>query len=114
MVLEILDQGGDFGGGFGIRCGSEILRFVDEAAAGVPEARVVLVGDGPLRGQLEERAKQNDLMEEVGHSPFAERAGLREGGEFCHREGGRISRVLFAGFRNQGQLPAYLAGTWLS
>ena len=81
-----------------------------EAAAGVPEARVVLVGDGPLRSQLEERAKQNDLMEEVGHSPFAERAGLREGGEFCHREGGRISRVLFAGFRNQGQLPAYLAG----
>jgi glycosyltransferase involved in cell wall biosynthesis len=81
-----------------------------EAAAGVPEARVVLVGDGPLRSQLEERAKQNDLMEEVGRSPFAERAGLREGGELCHREGGRISRVLFAGFRNQGQLPAYLAG----
>jgi len=80
-----------------------------EAAAGVPEARVVLVGDGLLRPQLEERARQNDLMEEVGHSPFAERAGLREGGEFCHREGGRISRVLFAGFRNQGQLPAYLA-----
>ena len=32
-----------------------------EAAAGVPEARVVLVGDGPLRSQLEERAEQNEL-----------------------------------------------------
>jgi len=80
-----------------------------EAAAGVPEARVVLVGDGPLREQLKARASQNDLMEQADHSPFAERAGLREGREFCHREGLRMSRVLFAGFRNQMELPAYLA-----
>ena len=52
-----------------------------EAASGVPEARVVLVGDGPLRGQLEERAARPDLKE----------------------------RVEFAGFKNQQELPAYLA-----
>jgi glycosyltransferase involved in cell wall biosynthesis len=53
-----------------------------EAAAGVPEARVVLVGDGPLRSQLEERAGRPDLK----------------------------GRVEFAGFKNQQELPAYLAG----
>ncbi len=53
-----------------------------EAAAGVPEARVVLVGDGPLRPQLEERAGRPDLK----------------------------GRVEFAGFKNQQELPAYLAG----
>ena len=53
-----------------------------EAAAGVPEARVVLVGDGPLRPQLEERASRPDLK----------------------------GRVEFAGFKNQQELPAYLAG----
>jgi len=52
-----------------------------EAAAGVPEARVVLVGDGPLRGQLEERAGRPDLK----------------------------GRVEFVGFKNQQELPAYLA-----
>jgi len=52
-----------------------------EAAARVPEARVVLVGDGPLRSQLEERAAKPDLM----------------------------GRVEFAGFKNQQELPAYLA-----
>jgi len=53
-----------------------------EAAAKVPEARVVLVGDGPLRGQLEERASRPDLK----------------------------GRVEFTGFKNQQELPAYLAG----
>ena len=53
-----------------------------EAAAKVPEARVVLVGDGPLRSQLEERAARPDLK----------------------------GRVEFAGFKNQQELPAYLAG----
>jgi glycosyltransferase involved in cell wall biosynthesis len=53
-----------------------------EAAAGVPEAKVVLVGDGPLRPQLEERARRPDLK----------------------------GRVEFAGFKNQQELPAYLAG----
>ena len=58
-------------------------RVIDllEAAAGVPEASVVLVGDGPLRGQLEERAARPDLK----------------------------GRVEFAGFKNQQELPAYLA-----
>ncbi len=51
-----------------------------EAAAGVPEARVVLVGDGPLREQLKARAEQPDLK----------------------------GRVEFAGFKNQKELPAYL------
>ena len=49
-----------------------------EAAAKVPEARGVLVGDGPLRGQLEERASRPDLK----------------------------GRVEFAGFKNQQELPA--------
>ena len=53
-----------------------------EAAARVPEARVVLVGDGSLRAQLEERASRPDLK----------------------------GRVEFAGFKNQQELPAYLAG----
>ena len=53
-----------------------------EAAASVPEARVVLVGDGPLRSQLEERAGKPDLK----------------------------GRVEFAGFKNQQELPPYLAG----
>lgn len=53
-----------------------------EAAAEVPEARVVLVGDGPLRPQLEKRAGRPDLK----------------------------GRVEFAGFKNQQELPAYLAG----
>ena len=53
-----------------------------EAAAKVPEARVVLVGDGPLRSQLEERANRPDLK----------------------------GRVEFAGFKNQQELPAYLVG----
>jgi glycosyltransferase involved in cell wall biosynthesis len=53
-----------------------------EAAAKVPEARVVLVGDGPLRSQLEERAERPDLK----------------------------GRVEFVGFKNQQELPAYLAG----
>jgi glycosyltransferase involved in cell wall biosynthesis len=53
-----------------------------EAAAGVQEARVVLVGDGPLRPQLEKRAERPDLK----------------------------GRVEFAGFKNQQELPAYLAG----
>jgi glycosyltransferase involved in cell wall biosynthesis len=53
-----------------------------EAAAVVLEARVVLVGDGPLRPQLEERAGRPDLN----------------------------GRVEFAGFKNQQELPAYLAG----
>ncbi len=53
-----------------------------EAAAGVPEARVVLVGDGPLRPQLEDRAGRPDLK----------------------------GRVVFVGFKNQQELPAYLAG----
>jgi glycosyltransferase involved in cell wall biosynthesis len=53
-----------------------------EAAGGVPEARVVLVGDGPLRSQLEERASRPDLK----------------------------GRVEFAGFKNQQELPAYLTG----
>ncbi len=52
-----------------------------EAAAGVPEARVVLVGDGPLREQLKARAEKPDLKD----------------------------RVEFAGFKNQKELPAYLA-----
>jgi len=52
-----------------------------EAAATVPEARVVLVGDGPLRPQLEERASRPDLK----------------------------GRVEFAGFKNQQELPAYMA-----
>ncbi len=52
-----------------------------EAAAGVPEARVVLVGHGPLRGELEARAAKRDLA----------------------------GRVEFAGFKNQKELPAYLA-----
>jgi glycosyltransferase involved in cell wall biosynthesis len=57
-----------------------------EAAAQVPEARVVLVGDGPLREQLKARAEKPDLK----------------------------GRVEFAGFRNQTELPAYLAGAdWL-
>ncbi|NBV86086.1 MAG: glycosyltransferase [Verrucomicrobia bacterium] len=54
-----------------------------EAAALVPEAKVVLVGDGPLRGQLEARAQKPDLK----------------------------GRVEFVGFKNQQELPAYLAGT---
>jgi glycosyltransferase involved in cell wall biosynthesis len=53
-----------------------------EAVAKVPEARVVLVGDGPLRPQLEKRAERPDLK----------------------------GRVEFAGFKNQQELPAYLAG----
>ena len=53
-----------------------------EAAAGVPEARVVLVGDGPLRSELEKRAAKPDLK----------------------------GRAKFAGFKNQRELPAYLAG----
>ena len=52
-----------------------------EAAAKVPEARVVLVGDGPLREQLKARAEKPDLK----------------------------GRVEFAGFKNQQELPAYLA-----
>ena len=52
-----------------------------EAAARVPEARVVLVGDGPLKERLEARANQPDLK----------------------------GRVEFAGFKNQKELPAYLA-----
>ena len=58
-------------------------RVIDllDAAADVPEASVVLVGDGPLRGQLEERAARPDLK----------------------------GRVEFAGFKNQQELPAYLA-----
>ena len=52
-----------------------------EAAAGVPEARVVVVGDGSLRAELEARAAQPDLA----------------------------GRVEFAGFKNQKELPAYLA-----
>jgi len=57
-----------------------------EAAAKVPEARVVLVGDGPLRGELEARAEKADLN----------------------------GRVEFAGFKNQTELPAYLGGAdWL-
>ena len=59
-------------------------RVIDllDAAADVPEARVVLVGDGPLGGQLEERASRPDLK----------------------------GRVEFSGFKNQQELPAYLAG----
>ena len=53
-----------------------------EAAARVPEARVVLVGDGPLKERLEARANQPDLK----------------------------GRVEFVGFKNQKELPAYLAG----
>ncbi len=53
-----------------------------EAAAGVPEARIVRVGDGPLRSELEKRAAKPDLK----------------------------GRVEFAGFKNQRELPAYLAG----
>jgi len=52
-----------------------------EAAAGVPEARVVLVGDGPLREKLKARAERPDLT----------------------------GRVEFVGFKNQMELPAYLA-----
>jgi len=52
-----------------------------EAAARVPEARVVLVGDGPLREQLKARAEKPDLK----------------------------GRVEFVGFKNQKELPAYLA-----
>ena len=52
-----------------------------EAAAGVPEARVVLVGDGPLKEQLKARAEKPDLT----------------------------GRVEFVGFKNQMELPAYLA-----
>ncbi len=52
-----------------------------EAAAGVPEARVVLVGDGPLREQLKARAQKPDLK----------------------------GRVELVGFKNQKELPAYLA-----
>ena len=52
-----------------------------EAAAGVPEARLVLVGDGPLRGELEARAEKAELK----------------------------GRVEFSGFKNQKELPAYLA-----
>ena len=52
-----------------------------EAAGRVAEARVVLVGDGPLRGELEARAGKPDLA----------------------------GRVEFAGFKNQKELPAYLA-----
>jgi glycosyltransferase involved in cell wall biosynthesis len=52
-----------------------------EAAAQVPEAKVLLVGDGPLRPKLEERADHADLKE----------------------------RVEFVGFKNQNELPAYLA-----
>jgi len=52
-----------------------------EAAARVPEARVILVGDGPLRERLEARANQPDLK----------------------------GRVEFAGFKNQKELPTYLA-----
>lgn len=52
-----------------------------EAAAGVREARVVLVGDGPLRSKLEARAGHADLK----------------------------GRVEFVGFKNQKELPAYLA-----
>jgi glycosyltransferase involved in cell wall biosynthesis len=51
-----------------------------EAAARVPAARVVLVGDGPLRAKLEERADRPDLK----------------------------ARVEFVGFKNQGELPEYL------
>ena len=60
----------------------EKKRVMDllEAAAQVPEAKVVLVGDGPLRGQLEQRASRPDLK----------------------------GRVDFAGFKNQGELPEYL------
>ena len=53
-----------------------------EAAARVPEARVVLVGDGALRSQLEERSARADIK----------------------------GRVEFADFKNQQELPAYLAG----
>ena len=52
-----------------------------EAAAKVPKARVVLVGDGPLRSELEKRAAKPDLK----------------------------GRAEFAGFKNQQELPAYLA-----
>jgi glycosyltransferase involved in cell wall biosynthesis len=51
-----------------------------EAAARVAEAHIILVGDGPLRGQLEQRASRPDLK----------------------------GRVEFAGFKNQGELPKYL------
>jgi len=49
------------------------------ARTGKPAASLILVGDGPLRGQLEARA----------------------------RELGVADRVLFAGFRNQRELPAF-------
>jgi glycosyltransferase involved in cell wall biosynthesis len=49
------------------------------ARMGEPEASLCLVGDGPLRGRLEARA----------------------------RELGVANRVLFAGFRNQRELPAF-------
>jgi glycosyltransferase involved in cell wall biosynthesis len=49
------------------------------ARIGKPETSLILVGDGPLRGQLEARA----------------------------RELGFADRVLFAGFRNQRELPAF-------
>jgi glycosyltransferase involved in cell wall biosynthesis len=52
-----------------------------EAAAQLPETKVVLVGDGPRRANLEERASRPDLK----------------------------GRVEFVGFKNQGELPAYLA-----
>lgn len=57
-------------------------RVIDllEAAARVAEAHIILVGDGPLRGQLEQRASRPDLK----------------------------GRVDFAGFKNQGELPEYL------
>jgi glycosyltransferase involved in cell wall biosynthesis len=51
-----------------------------EAAARVADAHIILVGDGPLRGQLEQRASRPDLK----------------------------GRVEFAGFKNQGELPKYL------
>lgn len=53
-----------------------------EAAARVPEARVVLVGDGPLKERLEAMANQPDLK----------------------------GSVEFVGFKNQKELPACLAG----
>ena len=34
VVLEILDQSGDFGGSFGIRCGNGIFRFINKTAGG--------------------------------------------------------------------------------
>jgi glycosyltransferase involved in cell wall biosynthesis len=78
------------------------LRIAAEVSKRVPEVEFVLVGDGPLRPELEKQAKELGLTVWGGHSCPPEAAAQVWGGHSCPP-----SRVLFLGDRQD--IPAVLA-----